>query len=185
MKKISSLLVAAALVAGAAGSAGAQQGFALKGHYLFNETRVNEARESERVPDADGWDLGAEYVLPMGLGLGVTAYTTGDVSSRDYKTHSFGVLAEANYFLDLPIIPITPYAGVHAGLGRYSIDDLGDAEPRIKDNRNELGFQVGARWQLNSLLGVDAQYRRVSQSALEGQDSRLDRNQVLVGITLF
>lgn len=185
MHKTARLLLAAALLAGAGSAAEAQQGFALKGHYLFNEARLDEAREGNGVPDSDGLSIGAEYVLPMGLGVGLSAYTTGDIGDEDFETKSFGVLVEGNYFFDLPVIPITPYAGIHAGIGQYSYDDLDDAEPEIEDDRNELGFQVGARWQVTRLLGIDAQYRRVSQSAFEGQDDRLDRNQFLVGVTLF
>ena len=185
MTRIKSLLLAAALLAGTAGAAGAQQGFALKGHYLFNESRLDEAREGNSVPESDGFSIGAEYVLPGGLGVGLSAYTTGDVGGEDFETRAFGVLLEGNYFLDLPIIPITPYAGLHAGIGQYSVDALDDADPEIEDSRNELGFQVGARWQVTRVLGVDAQYRRVSRSAFEGQDERLDRNQFLVGVTLF
>lgn len=184
MKTLASVLLFAGLVAGAQTAAEAQQGFALKGHYLFNESNVESANRT--VPEKDGFALGAEYVLPMGLGVGVSAYTTGDVGDEDIRTRSFGVLAEANYFFDLPIIPITPYAGVHAGLGQYRLED--DDRPDLElrdDSRNELGFQVGARWQITRLVGLDAQYRRVSQSALEEQGSRLERNQVLVGVTLF
>lgn len=183
MKKIASVLLFAGLVAGASQQAAAQQGFALKGHYLFNEATV-EGRDGE-IPENDGFSLGAEYVLPMGLGIGVTGYTTGDVSDEDIRTRSFGVLAEANYFFDLPIIPITPYVGVHAGLGQYTYEDETSLDPEIKDDRNELGFQLGARWQVSQLIGLDAQYRRVSQSAFADQDGRLDRNQFLVGVTLF
>ena len=183
MKKLASVLLFAGLVAGAQTAAAAQQGLALKGHYLFNESNVESSERT--VPEKDGFALGAEYVLPMGLGVGVSAYTTGDVGDEDIRTRSFGVLAEVNYFFDLPIIPITPYAGVHAGLGQYRLEDEDRPELDIRDDRNELGFQVGARWQISRLVGLDARYRRVSQSAADEQSSRLERNQVLVGVTLF
>lgn len=183
MKKLASVLLFAGLLAGAQTAAEAQQGFALKGHYLFNESNVESAERT--IPEKDGFALGAEYVLPMGLGVGLSAYTTGDVGDEDIRTRSFGVLAEANYFLDLPIIPVTPYAGVHAGLGQYRLEDEDRPELDIRDDRNQLGFQVGARWQISQLVGLDAQYRRVSQSAADEQSSRLERNQVLVGVTLF
>jgi hypothetical protein len=175
-------LAAAALVAGAAAPARAQQGFALKGHVLFNESKVKGA---DSIPAADGFSVGAEYVLPMNIGIGVSAYTTGKVTEANRRASEYGLLAEANYFFKLPIIPVAPYAGVHAGLGHTTVDNLADASPSFKDSRNELGFQVGARIQLTHLLGIDAQWRRVSQSAADTQDSRLERNQVLVGVTLF
>jgi len=181
MRRFIPLLAAVSLAAAA--PLQAQSGFALKGHYLYNE---NTARNSDRdIPNEDGFSLGAELVLPFSIGVGVSAYTNGRAREADLETQSFGVLAEANYFLDLPLLPITPYAGVHAGLGRYSYDELGDADPEIDDDRTQLGFQLGLRWQLTSLLGLDAQYRRVSDSASDSQSPDLDRNQVLVGVTLF
>ncbi len=185
MKKALTLAAAALLLGGSAASLHAQQGFALKGHLLFNKSTVDEANETRDVPDEDGFGLGAELVLPMGIGIGISAYTNGKASNADFETQSFGVLAEANYFLDLPVIPITPYAGLHAGLGRYTIDDLDDPDPEIEDSRTELGWQVGARWQITRMFGIDAQYRQVSASASEDQSPDLERKQVLVGITIF
>jgi opacity protein-like surface antigen len=161
----------------------AQSGFALKGHYLYNE---NTARDSDRkVPNEDGFSIGAEIVLPFNVGVGLSAYTNGRAREADLETQSFGVLAEANYFLDLPLLPVTPYAGIHAGLGRYTTDDLDDINAEFEDDRTQLGFQLGLRFQLTSLIGLDAQYRRVSDSATSDQSPDLDRNQVLVGVTLF
>jgi hypothetical protein len=74
---------------------------------------------------------------------------------------------------------------VHAGLGRYTVDELDDDEPSFKDGRTQLGWQVGVRWQLTPLLGLDAQLRRVSDSAADDQSEELERRQVLVGITVF
>jgi opacity protein-like surface antigen len=174
-------LAAAALLAASAGAAQAQDGFALKGHYLFNESKVDGAND---IPEADGFQLGAEYVLPMGLGVGLSGYTTGKATEGDLRNRAYGFLAEANYFIKVPVLPIRPYVGVHAGLGRFKVEDIDD-EAELKDSRSELGFQAGARIQLTKLIGVDAQYRRVSQSAYEDQGDRLERNQVLVGVTLF
>ncbi|HYW08954.1 MAG TPA: outer membrane beta-barrel protein [Longimicrobium sp.] len=175
------LLLAAATLAAA--PLQAQSGFALKGHYLYNE---NTARDSDRnVPNEDGFSIGAEVVLPFSVGVGISAYTNGRAREADFESRSFGVLAEANYFLDLPLLPVTPYAGIHAGLGRYTSNDLSDADPEIEDDRTQLGFQLGLRFQLTSLIGLDAQYRRVSDSASSDQSPDLDRNQVLVGVTLF
>jgi hypothetical protein len=183
MRKTLPLIAAAAALLASAGSAQAQSGFALKAHYLFNASDV-ENRDTQ-TPVADGFSVGAEFVLPLHLGVGVTAYTTGKATEVDRESTSFGVLAEANYFIDLPVIPITPYVGVHGGLGQYTIEDASEADPEFKDDRTQLGWQVGARFQLNQLLGIDAQYRRVSEFASESQGGDLERDQVLVGITLF
>ena len=45
-------------------------------------------------------------------------------SDFDISEGSLVMLAEANYFLNLPALPITPYAGLHVGLGTYSLDDV-------------------------------------------------------------
>jgi hypothetical protein len=183
MRKASTLVAAAVLSLAAFAPLSAQSGFALKGHYLFNESEVKDGGDD--VPSADGFSVGAELVLPLGIGVGLTGYTTGTAREFNVENSSFGVLAEANYFLDLPIVPLTPYAGVHAGLGRYTVDELDDDEPSFKDGRTQLGWQVGVRWQLTPLLGLDAQLRRVSDSAADDQSEELERRQVLVGITVF
>ena len=183
MRKTIPFIAAAAALLASAGGAQAQSGFALKGHYLFNASDV-ENRETQ-TPVADGFSVGAEFVLPLSIGVGVTAYTTGKATEVERESTSFGVLAEANYFIDLPVLPITPYVGVHGGLGQYTIEDASAADPRLEDSRTQLGWQVGARFQFNSLLGLDAQYRRVSEFASETQGGDLERNQVLVGITVF
>ena len=180
MRKIVPLLVAGALAL-TAGTAQAQSGFALKGHYLFNASDADE----DQTPAADGFSVGAELVLPFSVGVGVTAYTTGSARDVDTEASAFGVLAEANYFIDLPLLPVTPYVGVHGGLGQYTIEQAGSADPEFEDSRTQLGWQVGARMQLNSLLGLDAQYRRVSESAAESQGGDLERNQILIGVTVF
>ena len=182
MRKMIPLLIAGALAL-TAETAQAQSGFALKGHYLFNASDV-ENRETQ-TPVADGFSVGAEFVLPFSVGVGVTAYTTGKATEVERESTSFGVLAEANYFINLPLIPVTPYVGVHGGLGQYTIDEAGDADPEFKDDRTQLGWQIGARVQLSQMLGLDAQYRRVSEFASETQGGDLERNQVLLGITLF
>lgn len=183
MRKTIPLIAAAAALMASAGTAQAQSGFALKGHYLFNASDV-EDRETQ-TPVADGFSVGAEFVLPFNLGVGVTAYTTGKATEVDRESTSFGVLAEANYFIDIPLLPVTPYVGVHGGLGQYTIEEAGAADPEFEDSRTQLGWQVGARFQLTQMIGLDAQYRRVSESASEDQGGDLERNQVLLGITLF
>jgi hypothetical protein len=179
--RIRGLLVGSLLV-GAAIPAQAQQGFALKGHFLYNSSAREGARDS--IPAANGFSLGAEMVLPLGIGVGVSGYAAGgaDRFFNDEGSSLVG-LAEANYFLKLPLIPLAPYAGVHAGLGRITRRDTSEL---LRDRTlTQLGFQVGVRVQPISLLGFDAQFRRVSRSAAEGQSGSLERNQILVGITLF
>ena len=181
--------VAALAAFGGAGALQAQSGPALKAHYVFNQSKVDDARSSgfNDVPSPDGFSVGVEYVLPMGIGIGATAYTEGKATEVDTRTSSFAVVAEANYFAKLPIIPLRPYAGVHAGVGRYTIEDVssGSASPRIEDSRTQLGYQLGVRWQVTSMFGIDGQFRHVSDSASEDQSPDLERNQFLLGITLF
>ena len=188
MRKVTFAVAALAAVA-VAPALRAQSGPALKASYVFNQSKVDDARSSgfNDVPSPDGFSVGAEYVLPMGIGVGVSAYTEGKATDVDTRTSSFAVVAEANYFAHLPVIPLRPYAGVHAGIGRYTIEDVsgGSASPSIKDNRTQLGYQLGVRWQLTPLVGVDGQFRHVSDSASKDQSPDLERNQFLFGITLF
>lgn len=181
-----SLLLGASLVGVVAAPAAAQSGFALKGSYIYNRATVEDAQQTREVPAASGYGVGAELVLPLGLGLGVSGYTGGKLREFDRDASSFTVLAEANYFLKLPLLPLAPYAGVHAGLGRYSREDVENPSVDVRDdNLRQLGYQLGLRFQLTSLLGLDAQYRRVSTSLQAEQDVEFSRDQVLVGITLF
>jgi opacity protein-like surface antigen len=180
----------AALAAFAAAPAlHAQSGFALKGSYVFNQSKVDDSRSSgfNDVPSPDGFSIGAEYVLPMGLGVGVSAYTEGKATDVNAQTTAFSVIGEANYFFKLPVVPVRPYVGVHAGLGRYTIEDVrsGSTSPKIEDSRTQLGYQAGVRLQLTPLIGVDGQYRHVSDSSSESQSPDLERNQFMLGITLF
>jgi hypothetical protein len=169
-----------------AAPATAQHGFALKGHYLLNSSTADAARADGTIPSADGLGLGAEYVLPGGLGFGVSGYTAGSPKDVDYKTTEFTFVGELNYFLRLPVVPLAPYVGVHAGLGTSTGDDVSVGDVSLGDrSRSQLGYQVGLRFQPTGLIGLDAQWRHVSTSAFEGQDGRLERNQVLLGITLF
>lgn len=188
MRKIAMFAAAAVLFGAGAPGARAQQGFALKGQYVFNKSKVDNARSSgfDTVPSPDGFSIGAEYVLPMGVGVGVSAYTEGEATRDNARTSAYGVLAEANYFVKIPVLPVSPYVGVHAGLGRYTIDDVSSTtRPKIEDSRTQLGYQLGLRLQLTRIFGVDAQYRRVSDSASNEQSPDLERKQVLIGVTLF
>lgn len=178
------LAASAALGLMFAAPSGAQSGFALKGHYIINSSAANDARDSRQLPDADAFGLGAEFVLPFGLGVGVSGYTAS--SDDQVENREFTILAEANYFFNIPLFPISPYVGVHAGLGVLDQDNVTDPALELQDkNRSQLGYQLGLRFQVTSMVGLDAQWRRMSTSADSGQDDRLERNQVLLGVTLF
>src|SRR5215218_7471210 len=185
-KALLSLLIGAGVSAALAAPAAAQSGFALKGHYIVNATSAQTAREDRQIPDANGFGIGAELVLPFGLGVGVSGYTADDTNELDAKTTELTVLGEANYFVKFPLLPISPYVGVHAGLGRLSGDNITDPGLEIQDKtRSQVGYQLGVRLQATSLIGIDAQWRHMSTSASSDQDESLERNQVLLGITLF
>lgn len=180
-KTLFALLFGGFLLAVPAAPAMAQSGFALKGHYLYNSSAAGAIRDQ---PSAfDGFGIGAELVLPFGLGVGVSAYRGRNGLEADELVGETVVLAEGNYFFRLPL-RLSPYVGVHAGLdvGRRDDDASGS---RFKDSRSQLGYQVGLRFQPLSFLGLDAQYRRVSHSASLDQSPSLERGQVLLGITLF
>lgn len=163
----------------------AQSGFALKGHYIINSSAAEEAEESRTLPAADAFGLGAEFVLPMGLGVGISGYTA-QTDDQEVESREFTILGEVNYFISLPVLPISPYVGVHAGLGVLDQDNVTDPDLEIQDkNRSQLGYQLGVRFQVTPLIGLDAQWRRMSTSADADQDDRLERNQVLLGVTVF
>lgn len=174
---------AAALLMAAAPTA-AQSGFALKGGAVFNSTRVSERETDLRPSDAAGFHLGAELVLPMGIGVGISGYTAGSPRDFDVSESSLVMLAEANYFIRLPVLPVAPYAGLHVGLGTYDAEDIRQ-RVRPEVDFGDLGFQLGVRFQPTALLGLDAQYRRVSGSLSGQQDADFETDQFLIGVTLF
>jgi len=176
-------LLAAGLLA-AASPAAAQDGFALKGGALFNRSTVNEEGTGLSLSEAAGWNVGAEVVLPLGLGVGISGYTAGSPDDFDLSQGSLVVLGEANYFLKLPFLPVAPYAGVHVGLGTYTLDDVENAV-RPEVDFGDLGYQFGVRFQPTALLGIDAQFRRVSGSLAGQQDTDFESNHFLIGLTIF
>ena len=187
MKTLGRILLAVFALCGiAAHSASAQSGLALRGHYVYNSGSPDRFAVGD-VATADGIGLGAEYVLPFGLGVAVDGYTAGR-SFGSLTRREFTVLAEANYFLRLPILPVSPYAGVHAGIGNVSWKNVADdsLEPQLQDRTgSQLGYQFGVRFQPIGLIGLDAQYRHLSRSALEDQGPEFARSQIVLGITLF
>lgn len=177
-------LLSAGLLAGAAAPASAQDGFALKGGAVFNRSSVDDDGRNLDLSDAAGWNLGAEVVLPLGLGVGISGYTVGSPSDFDASQGSLVVLGEANYFLKLPFLPVAPYAGVHVGMGTYTLQDVENrVQPEV--DFGDLGYQFGVRFQATPMLGLDAQVRRISGSLAGQQDVDFETNQVLLSVTLF
>jgi len=176
--------IAALLVLVIGSPAVAQDGFGLKLGGVFNSSTV-EARETDLRPsDAAGWNLGLEYVLPGGLGLGVSGYTTGSPTHFDTSEGSLVVLADLNYFLRIPLLPIAPYLGLHVGLGTYRLQDVQDGvRPQV--DFGDRGYQFGVRFQPTAIFGLDAQLRQVSGSIAGSQDSSFETRQIVLGVTLF
>lgn len=168
-----------------AGPAAAQSGFALKGGLVFNSSQVQGDRSDLELADAAGFQLGAEVVLPSGLGVGISGYTAGAPADFSLSEGSIVFLADANYFLELPLLPVTPYGGVHVGLGTFELSDIEEGTARPTVDFGDRGWQVGLRFQPVAFLGVDAQYRRVSGSLRGTQDSSFETKQFLIGVTLF
>ncbi|CAN5853309.1 hypothetical protein BH23GEM6_BH23GEM6_23640 [soil metagenome] len=172
------------LLAGGASPAVGQSGFGFKVGGVFNSSTVEERETDLRMADAAGWNLGIEYVSAGGLGLGLSGYTTGSPAHFDRDRGSFVVLADANYFLRIPLLPIAPYAGVNMGMGTYRLEDVqGGVRPRV--GWRDRGHQYGVRFQPTSILGIDAQFRRVSGSLADEQGRSFETRQVVLGVTLF
>jgi hypothetical protein len=176
--------VAAGLFLAIGSPASAQDGFALKLGGVFNSSTVEERETELRLHDAAGWNLGLEYVLPNGLGLGVSGYTSGSPNDFDTSEGSLVVLADVNYFFRLPLLPVAPYAGLHVGLGTYRMQDVQDGV-RPSVDFGDRGWQFGVRFQPTSLIGVDAQFRNVSGSLAGAQESSFETRQLVLGVTLF
>ena len=161
----------------------AQEGFALKLGVAFNSSEVEDADTDLRLSDAAGWSIGAEYALPLGVTIGLSGYTAGSPDAFDTSEGSLVFLADANYFLRLPSVPISAYGGLHVGLGTYRLDEIESARPEV--DFGDRGYQFGLRFQPTSLIGLDAQYRRVSGSLTNEQGSDFERDQFLLSVALF
>jgi hypothetical protein len=168
----------------------AQSGFGLKAHLVYNASTAQTFRDepdSSLGSDFAGFSLGGEYMLPFSLGLGITGTASGDPRDTDRAT-VFMVLAEANYYLDIPALPIRPFVGAHIGLGSWSWDvrdELVEGDGFSDLERAKLGWQLGVRVDLPGPLSIEGMYRRMSASAKQAQDPGFESNQVLVGIRLF
>jgi opacity protein-like surface antigen len=180
---VSSVAVVAATAA-AAPAAHAQDGFALKLGGVFNSSTVEDRETDLRLSDAAGWNVGAEYVFGGGWGVGLSGYTTGSPQRFDTSQGSLVVLADVNRFFRLPLLPITPYVGLHVGLGTYTLQDVQDrVRPQV--DFGDRGWQLGVRVQPTALIGLDAQLRRVSGSLAGDQDASFEQRQVVLGVTIF
>jgi hypothetical protein len=116
------------------------------------------------------------------LAVGLSAYTAGSPDAFDTSEGSLIFLADANLYLKLPL-PVTPYAGMHVGLGSYQLRELEGARPDV--DFGDRGYQFGLRFQATRALGLDAQYRRVAGSLYEEQGSEFERNQFILSVALF
>jgi hypothetical protein len=170
--------------------ASAQSGFGLKAHLVYNASTAQTFRDepdSSLGSDFAGFNLAGEFMLPFNLGIGIAGTASGDPRDTDRAT-VFMVLAEANYYLDLPALPIRPFVGAHIGLGSWSWDVRDElvGEDGFSDlERAKLGWQLGVRVNLPGPLAIEGMYRRMSASAAEAQDPGFESNQVLLGIRLF
>ena len=180
-----SALLLALIAAVSAAPAAAQSGFALKGGLVFNSSDVEGDRSDLDLSDAAGFHVGAEYLLPLGVAVGISGYTAGAPGDFSVSEGSLLVLGDANYFMDFPILPITPYAGLHVGLGTFELSDFEQGTARPEVDFGDLGWQIGLRFQPMPILGIDAQYRRVSGSLRGEQDTSFETNQFLIGVTVF
>lgn len=183
---IAALLILTATAADAqapwSGSSSFNSGVKLEGNLHFNRSTVDvsSARQSEHA-----YGLGIEYVGRQ-LGVGLYGYSVGRVNSFDSDTTKVVLVAEANYYVPVPELRVAPYIGVHTHLGTFDRSFFKDPSfPRPKDGLDELGYQIGVRFKPFSLVGVDVQWRRQSESAWEDQSDFLERNQILVGVVLF
>jgi len=167
----------------------AQSGFGLKGHLVYNASTAQTFREE---PDASmgsdfaGFNLAGEYMFPFGVGVGLAGTAAGDPRDTDRAT-VFMLLTEANYYLDLPALPVRPFLGAHVGLGTWSwsVRDEVTGEGFSNLDRAKLGWQIGVRVGLPGPLSIEGLYRRMSASAKEGQDPGFESDQVLLGVRIF
>lgn len=170
--------------------AAAQSGFGLKGHLVYNASTAQTFRDNPDTSlgsDFSGFSLAGEYLIPFGLGIGLSGTASGDPRDTDRAT-VFMLLAEANYYLDLPVLPVQPFAGVHVGIGSWSWDVRdevvgGDGFSDLE--RADFGWQVGVRITLFGPLSIEGMFRRMSASAEQEQDPGFESDQVLLGVRIF
>ena len=156
-------------------------GLKLRGDFHINGSNATaDLNQSE-----NGYGVGLE-IIGRHIGMGLYGFTEGQTKSFDKDETPFTFVLEANYFYPIERFRVAPFAGVHTGLGTYTSAYFDDPKfPTPQDGFRDLGYQVGIRFKPIPVIGLDAQWRRQSHSTARDQGESLDRNQVLVGITLF
>ncbi len=178
------LLVATATAAEAQrGNSSFVSGIKVKGNLHFNRSSVESVNDVFEAENAYG--AGLEFVGSR-IGVGLYGYTDGRTRAFSADTTVFYVVGEANYYFPIDGLRLAPYAGVHTHLGNFDRSYFKDPHlPRPKDGFGGLGYQIGVRYKPLPIVGIDAQWRRQSDSVWEDQRGFLERNQVLVGVVLF
>jgi hypothetical protein len=165
---------------GAKSSHSFNSGIKLRGNLHFNESAMEVRAQEEH-----GYGAGLE-IIGNHIGVALYGFTHGKTAEFDSEQSPVNVVLEANYFLPIERIRLAPYAGIHTGLGAFTKDYFDEPFfPKPRDNFKKLGYQVGVRLKPIPVIGLDAQWRRSSLSVAEGQHELLERNQFMVGITLF
>jgi hypothetical protein len=180
------LLTLSALPAAAQQSAGGysfNSGLKLRGNFHFNQSRAEGVSEVPR--GENGYGVGLE-IIGKNIGIGLYGFAEGKTDSFDVEQTVVHAAVEANYFLPIRRIRLAPYVGVHTGLGSFDKEFFeSPTAPRVQDGFKALGYQAGFRFKPIPVIGLDAQWRRQSKSIAEAQGNALERDQILVGITLF
>lgn len=156
-------------------------GIKLRGNFHLNQSSASaDLNQSE-----NGYGAGLE-IIGHHIGIGLYGFTEGQTGSFSEDETAFSFVFEANYFYPIQRFRIAPYVGAHTGLGTYTKDYFSEPKfPRPQDGFRDLGYQVGIRFKPIPVIGLDAQWRRQSNSTARSQGESLERNQFLVGITLF
>jgi hypothetical protein len=166
--------------------AGAEPGYSFNaGIKLRGNLHLNQSATKERPQEENGYGAGLE-IIGNHIGVGLYGFTHGKTAEFDSESSPVNVVLEANYFVPIERIRVAPYAGIHTGLGVFTKEYFDEPFfPKPQDSFKNLGYQVGVRFKPIPVIGLDAQWRRSSVSVWENQDEMLERNQFMVGITLF
>jgi hypothetical protein len=159
-------------------------GFKLKGAHVYNRSAVD--LDEPEIEPKSGWGAGFEFVGDN-WGIGLSGFTPGRVSSFDSDSTTFVAIAELNYYAPIRSLRLAPYAGLHSGIGTFSSDYFDDPFlPGLHDlSIHEIGYQFGLRFNPVPIAAIDLQWRQLADSAVDAQDARFEKSQVLLGITLF
>lgn len=152
---------------------------------LRGNLHINQSASEDRPQEENGYGAGLE-IIGNHIGVALYGFTHGKTAEFDSEESPVSVVLEANYFLPIERIRLAPYAGIHTGLGVFTKEYFDEPFfPRPQDSFKNLGYQVGVRFKPIPVIGLDVQWRRSSLSVAEGQHESLERNQFMVGITLF